>query len=137
MVRGHLSGHVNRFVGNPKLLNLKFSARYTCYCHSHTCTSSLLRYELELPLETLPGVLAPFMELATPPADVGVPLRLVDELLETIVPAGGGVPGMTMDDVMPATGFWSRDTRDCCNPIGWSMFPTEDGVMVPVPWICV
>ena len=60
------------------------------------------------------------MALTTPPADVGVPppiLIAVDPLV-TIVPVGGGVPGIDIDDVMLAVEFWSRDTSDCCNPIG-------------------
>ena len=71
------------------------------------------------------GVVAPpFMALTPPPADVDVPTIPTAEPLVTIVPVGGGVPGMDEDmvdddiDVMPARGFWSRDTRDCCNPIG-------------------
>ena len=104
--------------------------------HFNELTSSLFRYALELLFVPPAGVVAPFMALTTPPAEVGVaaPMLMADPLV-TIVPVGGGVPGIDVDDVMlEIDEFWSRD---CCNPIGWSMLPTEEGVMVPVPWICV
>jgi hypothetical protein len=101
-------------------------------------TSSRFRYAFELLFVPPAGVVAPFMALITPPADVGVaaPILIADPLV-TIVPVGGGVPGIDVDDVMLAIEFWSRDASDCCNPIGWSILPTDEGVMVPVPWICV
>lgn len=69
-------------------------------------TSSLFRNVFELLFVPPAGVVALLMALTTPPAVVGVPPPILTaEPLVTIVPVGGGVPGMDVDDVIPAMGF--------------------------------